>query len=359
MAFIFQYRNLRRFVKGQLEAAGDPSEESVGIPSKEADRYTRIPGISLQLDYAGQEYFQVDWATPSDPFCPQQWSTTRRVFATLSVCLIALVTTMASSIDAAVMVEAAAEFGVSEVTESLATGLYLVGFGVGALIASPLSEMIGRYPVYLGALTIFGAWILGAALAPNIGAQLTFRFLAGLVGSAPLTVAGGSISDVWNTLEKTFGFPVFAIPGFGGPILGMHIFCLLLNGTNARWYRPSRWSVHWVQPAHQLAMVRVDDADFGWSSHCHCISCKTRDFWASTFILQGSILPSGNRRPSIQDQGRGIRRRSKITSPQEALFSAVDSPHGADRDSVYLLSDRGVYCAVYVLGWVSAPVALT
>ncbi|KAL3484905.1 benomyl/methotrexate resistance protein [Aspergillus germanicus] len=242
MAFIFQYRNLRRFVKGQLEAAGDPSEESVGIPSKEADRYTRIPGISLQLDHAGQEYLQVDWATPHDPFCPQQWSTTRRVFATLSVCLIALITTMASSIDAAVMVEAAAEFGVSEVTESLATGLYLVGFGVGALIASPLSEMIGRYPVYLGALTIFGTWILGAALAPNIGTQLTFRFLAGLVGSAPLTVAGGSVSDVWNTLEKTFGFPIFAIPGFGGPILGPVVGAYIGYSPHISW-RWSEWTM--------------------------------------------------------------------------------------------------------------------
>ncbi|KAL2835483.1 major facilitator superfamily transporter [Aspergillus pseudoustus] len=242
MAFILQYRHLRRFVKQQLEAVNQPSEASVGIADKDADRYTRIPGISVQLDHHGEEYLQVDWATPHDPFFPQQWSTTRRVFSTLSVCLIAFVTTMASAIDSAVIKEAAAEFGVSEVTESLATGLYLVGFGVGALIASPLSEMIGRYPVYLGALSIFGAWILGAALAPNIGAQLTFRFLAGLVGSAPLTVAGGSISDVWNTLEKTFGFPIFAIPGFGGPILGPVVGAYIGYSPHIDW-RWTEWTM--------------------------------------------------------------------------------------------------------------------
>jgi hypothetical protein len=146
-----------------------------------------------------------------------------RVCTTLSVCLIALVTTMASAIDSAVISEASAEFGASEVTESLATGIYLIGFGAGALVASPLSEMIGRYPVYLGALVIFGSWNFGAALAPNIGGQLVFRFLAGLCGAAPLTVAGGSISGVWNTLEKTFGFPAFAIPAFGGPTLGNYL----------------------------------------------------------------------------------------------------------------------------------------
>lgn len=44
---------------------------------------------------------------------------------------------------------ASKEFGVSEVAESLATGLFLVGFGVGALVAGPISETIGRSPVYI------------------------------------------------------------------------------------------------------------------------------------------------------------------------------------------------------------------
>lgn len=37
---------------------------------------------------------------------------------------------------------ASREFGVSEVAESLATGLFLVGFGVGALVAGPIHRNI-------------------------------------------------------------------------------------------------------------------------------------------------------------------------------------------------------------------------
>lgn len=37
----------------------------------------------------------------------------------------------ASSVDSAALPQAAKEFGVSEVTESLATGLFLIGFGCG------------------------------------------------------------------------------------------------------------------------------------------------------------------------------------------------------------------------------------
>ncbi|KAL4939884.1 hypothetical protein BDV06DRAFT_230787 [Aspergillus oleicola] len=240
MAAIIQYRALRKSVHDHLRQHNSiPYEQKDYAPT--AGDYSAIPGISTEQDHAGNSYFQVSWSGPNDPFNPQNWSTPRRIGATLSVCAIALVTTMASSIDSAIITNAASEFQVAEVTESLATALYLIGFGVGALVASPLSEMLGRYPVYLGALAIFGAWILGAALAPNIGAQFAFRFLAGLCGAAPLTVAGGSVSDVWNTLEKTFGFPVFAIPGFGGPILGPVVGAYIGQSPAISW----RWS-EWI-----------------------------------------------------------------------------------------------------------------
>jgi MFS family permease len=62
-------------------------------------------------------------------------------------------------------------------------------------------------------------FIMASALAPNIGAQLAFRFLAGIFGCPPLTCAGGTIADLWNPLEKTITFPLYAILSFGGPVL--------------------------------------------------------------------------------------------------------------------------------------------
>lgn len=133
------------------------------------------------------------------------------------------------------------DFGVSDVTEALGgTGIYLIGFGVGALLASPASEMFGRYPVYLGSLIIFGCWLVGAALAPNIGAQIAFRFLAGLSGSAVLTVVGGSMSDIWNAKEKTWAFPLFAISGFGGPVLGP-VIASYIGVTGVLSWRWAEW----------------------------------------------------------------------------------------------------------------------
>ena len=125
-----------------------------------------------------------------------------------------------SSIDSGALVQAAEVFGVSDVTESLATGLFLIAFGLGALIAGPFSEEFGRNPVYIINMVLFMIFVMASGLAPNIGAQLAFRFLAGIFASTPLTCAGGSVSDLFSPIERVYVFPIFANCAFLGPIFG-------------------------------------------------------------------------------------------------------------------------------------------
>jgi len=138
-------------------------------------------------------------------------------------------------------VQAAVDFGVSEVTESLATGLFLIGFGAGGLFAGPISETIGRNPVYIATLSIYMIFIMASGLAPNIGAQLAFRFLAGFFGSTPLTCAGGSISDLWSPMESVYAFPVFATAAFMGPIFGPIVGGFIGQSSRVSW----RWT-EWI-----------------------------------------------------------------------------------------------------------------
>ncbi|ORX96361.1 major facilitator superfamily domain-containing protein [Clohesyomyces aquaticus] len=185
--------------------------------------------------------FVVGYESPKDPSDPHNWSYTRRVFATMLIASIGFVVGLASAIDSSAVKEAAKEFGVSEVTESLATGLYLIGFGVGALFAGPFSETLGRNPVYIVTLTLYMIFIMAAGLAPNIGAQLAFRFLAGFFGSTPLTCAGGSISDLWSPMERVFAFPVFANAAFTGPVIGPVIGGFIAQSSLVSW----RWT-EWI-----------------------------------------------------------------------------------------------------------------
>ena len=82
------------------------------------------------------------------------------------------------------------------------------------MVAGPFSETFGRNPVYIGSMIIFMIFTMATALSPNLGAQLTFRFFVGFFASPPLVCGGGTISDLWSSLEKTWAFSVFAIPAF-------------------------------------------------------------------------------------------------------------------------------------------------
>jgi hypothetical protein len=71
--------------------------------------------------------FVVGYEGPNDPMNPKSWSRTKRFAVTFSVASIGCVVGLASSIDSSAVKEAAAEFHVSEVVESMATGLFLIG----------------------------------------------------------------------------------------------------------------------------------------------------------------------------------------------------------------------------------------
>lgn len=82
---------------------------------------------------------------------------------------------------------------------------------------------------------------MASGLAPNIGAQLAFRFLAGFFGSTPLTCAGGSISDLWSPMERVYAFPVFATAAFMGPIFGPIVGGFIGQSSRVSW----RWT-EWI-----------------------------------------------------------------------------------------------------------------
>jgi hypothetical protein len=71
--------------------------------------------------------FVVGYEGPNDPMNPKSWSRTKRFAVTFSVASIGCVVGLASSIDSSAVKAAAAEFHVSEVVESMATGLFLIG----------------------------------------------------------------------------------------------------------------------------------------------------------------------------------------------------------------------------------------
>ena len=173
---------------------------------------------------------------PDDPLNPQNWPASKKTITFAIVGVIGLIVGFGSAVDIPVLPQASAHFGVSDTTESLATSLYLIGFGCGAPIAGPLSEAFGRNAIFISTFSLFCCWILGAALAPNIGGQLVFRFLAGFVGSTPFTTAGGTLSDIFTHQQRALVFPLLALVAFVGPCMAPVVGAYIgHSGMNWRW----------------------------------------------------------------------------------------------------------------------------
>lgn len=69
--------------------------------------------------------------------------------------------------------------------------IFMLAFAFGPLFIGPVSETIGRAPVLIACNMFYLVWNLACGLARNKAEFFCFRILAGLGGSAPLTVGGG------------------------------------------------------------------------------------------------------------------------------------------------------------------------
>ena len=95
------------------------------------------------------------------------------------------------------------EFGESSRTVgTLMISIYVLGYAVGPLVLAPLSEMYGRPLVVNCSSIVFNAFLLGCALAPNMPSLIIMRLLAGVGGSAIMTIVSACIGDVFRVHER-------------------------------------------------------------------------------------------------------------------------------------------------------------
>jgi MFS family permease len=90
------------------------------------------------------------------------------------------------------------EFGVSSTAAQLPLVLYVFAMGFGPVVGGPLSETVGRYPVYLSMIPLGALVTVGAGLTHNFGALCFFRFLAGFFWGPALAVVNGSLSETFR-----------------------------------------------------------------------------------------------------------------------------------------------------------------
>ncbi|QHI98608.1 Bcr/CflA family efflux MFS transporter [Xylophilus rhododendri] len=91
--------------------------------------------------------------------------------------------------------QAALDLGTGTAAMQMTISLYIAGLAVGQLIYGPLSDAFGRRPMLLGALALYTAAGVIAALSTGIHALIAARLLQALGGSAGLVLGRAIVRD--------------------------------------------------------------------------------------------------------------------------------------------------------------------
>ncbi|KAL5444090.1 hypothetical protein PMIN07_010435 [Paraphaeosphaeria minitans] len=143
---------------------------------------------------------------------------------------------LASSFFAPGVPQVMATFGVeSNILAALVVSIYLLGFAIGPLIIAPLSEMYGRFMIYNVCNVFFVIFTVACALSNSMGMLIAFRVLAGIVGSAPLTLGGGTIADTFPTEKRASAMATWSMGPLLGPVLGPVAGGFLVKAKGWRW----------------------------------------------------------------------------------------------------------------------------
>lgn len=127
------------------------------------------------------------------------------------------------------------EFHCSRIVATLGLSLFVMGLGVGPMILGPLSEFYGRKPIYVVSFTLFLIWLVPCAVAKNIETMLIARFLDGVAGSAFLSVAGGTIGDMFDRSDLQAPMMIYSASPFIGPPIGPIVADFINYFTSWRW----------------------------------------------------------------------------------------------------------------------------
>ncbi|KAG2137983.1 major facilitator superfamily domain-containing protein [Suillus clintonianus] len=132
--------------------------------------------------------------------------------------------------------QVASAFGINNaVVLALTTSIFVLAFAMGPLCLGPLSEIYGRSRVLQLSNLWYLAFNIGCGFAQSESELLAFRFLAGLGGSAVMSIGAGFLADCWLPEDRGQGVAIVALAPLLGPVVGPITGAWIAQFSTWRW----------------------------------------------------------------------------------------------------------------------------
>jgi multidrug resistance protein len=209
---------------------GDVSHLSEDITYSEGDQMQDDPIASTKPS------FQVKFDGPDDPLNPKNWPGKKKWEVTHIVTFFTFLSCFASTMIAPALDQIGMDLDVSNTAErQLVLSVFVLAHAVGPFILGPLSEIYGRSIILLTCNVIFTAFNTASGFATSKRELIILRFFAGLGCSAPLSVGGAVIGDLFNPQERGTAMSIYAMGPLLGPSIGPMIGAWIAGKTTWRW----------------------------------------------------------------------------------------------------------------------------
>ncbi|PWN86530.1 MFS general substrate transporter, partial [Acaromyces ingoldii] len=171
----------------------------------------------------------------SDPSHPRNWPQRQKWINTLCCSMGGLVTLMSGAMLAPALEHIRADLHTSSSTANLILSIYVLAFGFGPLVLAPLTEIVGRKPVFVACGLFYVCFNTVAGFARTVPLVAVARFLSGLGGSAEFAVTNPTLSDCWRPSERGFSFALCNFIPLLGPALGPMLGGVVAQHVGWRW----------------------------------------------------------------------------------------------------------------------------
>ncbi|KAH7115924.1 major facilitator superfamily domain-containing protein [Dendryphion nanum] len=189
---------------------------------------------SVATNMTSDPQYEVDFEDNGEN--PQDWSLAYKAMIVFFMSFSTLSVVMYSTSYTAGIPGMMVTFGITNKTlVVLGITTYLCGLASGSLVVAPLSEMYGRRPVYLIAVFMFVVLIIPCALAQNLATILVVRFFGAIAGSAMISNAPGTVSDIVSDDLRALAFSIWSIGPMNGPVVGPIVGGFVFQYMGWRW----------------------------------------------------------------------------------------------------------------------------
>ncbi|KAG2038282.1 multidrug resistance protein 4 [Suillus americanus] len=216
-------------------SASPPGASYIPLPDQDHDSNNpRVHDPSAILDDNLERIMQPEDEWQHDPVNPRNWSPAKKWRTTTIVTFYTFVISFACSIMARGLPDVAHEFYIMSpnVIKALLyhDSIFYFSFAIGPLFAAPLSEAYGRLQVLHWANLFFVVFNLDYTLLHNRSSPGSFvlRFLAGFVGSIPVTCGGAIVSDLFSERDRASAMAQYFVGHLIGPVVA-HVMGSFIN----------------------------------------------------------------------------------------------------------------------------------